>query len=306
MAPRKRTQNTKNKKNPKTPKLEAFLLDFDDEVHTIVERLKEKTNNLLKDADNLYKTALIKLPMAVRKMNWIEYSNVDKPKSPVDDSKVREEAAQVELAIAENHAIPSKFATKGKTTASTRGLQPNPGSTVPENLIGFGLGSEAKNSANSEDENIAPLKSAVRKKKAPKKAPSTSKKARALSISKQGNTIQRSSKKPLVTPARSLLESSIIGATPLITPRFDPRLPKTPAVRLAQHKEKVYSMSVNGSPIAGSAEDIVISVPLGNGECIQLLANEMDSVDLSQLDENAIRSIRNLQNRLTTLCGTSK
>ncbi|XP_051520537.1 borealin isoform X2 [Myxocyprinus asiaticus] len=277
MAPRKRTQNTKNKKNPKTPKLEAFLLDFDDEVHTIVERLKEKTNNLLKDADNLYKTALIKLPMAVRKMNWIEYSNVDKPKSPVDDSKVREEAAQVELAIAENHAIPSKFATK-----------------------------EAKNSANSEDENIAPLKSAVRKKKAPKKAPSTSKKARALSISKQGNTIQRSSKKPLVTPARSLLESSIIGATPLITPRFDPRLPKTPAVRLAQHKEKVYSMSVNGSPIAGSAEDIVISVPLGNGECIQLLANEMDSVDLSQLDENAIRSIRNLQNRLTTLCGTSK
>lgn len=42
-------------------------------VHTIVERLKEKTNNLLKDADNLYKTALIKLPMAVRKMNWIEY-----------------------------------------------------------------------------------------------------------------------------------------------------------------------------------------------------------------------------------------
>ncbi|XP_051526576.1 borealin-like [Myxocyprinus asiaticus] len=276
MAPKKRTQHTKNKKNPKTPKLEAFLLDFDDEVHTIVERLKEKTNNLLKDADNLYKTALIKLPMAVRKMNWVQYCNLDKPKSPVDDSKVREEAAQVELAIAENHAIPSKFATK-----------------------------EAKNGANSEDENIAPLKSAV-KIKAPKKAPSTSKKARALSVSKQGNTIRKSTRKPLITPARSLLESSIIGATPLITPRFDPRLPKTPAVRMARHKEKLYSMSVNGSPIAGSAEDIVISVPLGNGECIQLLANEMDSVDLSQLDEKALRSIRNLQNRLTTLCGTSK
>ncbi|XP_051949191.1 borealin-like [Xyrauchen texanus] len=276
MAPKKRTQNTKNKKNQKTPKLEAFLLDFDDEVHTIVERLKEKTNNLLKDADNLYKTALIKLPMAVRKMNWVQYCNLDKPKSPVDDSKIREEAAQVELAIAENHAIPSKYATK-----------------------------EAKNGANSEEENIAPLKSAV-KKKAPKKAPSTSKKARALSVSKQGSTIRKSTRKPLITPARSFLESSIIGATPLITPRFDPRLPKTPAVRMARHKEKLYSMSVNGSPIAGSAEDIVISVPLGNGECIQLLAHEMDSVDLSQLDEKAIRSIRNLQNRLTTLCGTAK
>lgn len=42
-----------------------------------MERLKEKTNNLLKDADNLYKTALIKLPMAVRKMNWIEYCSED-------------------------------------------------------------------------------------------------------------------------------------------------------------------------------------------------------------------------------------
>uniref|UniRef100_A0A9J8BHZ3 Cell division cycle associated 8 n=1 Tax=Cyprinus carpio carpio TaxID=630221 RepID=A0A9J8BHZ3_CYPCA len=302
MAPRKRTQNAKNKKNAKTPKLEAFLLDFDDEVHTIVERLKEKTNNLLKDADNLYKTALIKLPMAVRKINWIEYCNIEKPKSPVDDSKVREEAAQVELAIAENHVIP-KFAAK-----------------------------EAKNDTNSEDENMAPLKSTVKKKKASKKAPSTSKKARALSISKQGNTIQRSTRKPLITPARSLLESSVIGTTPLITPRFDPRipfqyikinlalhsphlcnlntifasprLPKTPALRLARHREKVFSMSVNGSPIAGGGEDIVISVPIGNGECIQLLASEMDSVDLSQLDEKALRSIRNLQNRLTTLCGT--
>lgn len=276
MAPRKRTQNAKTKKNPKTPKLEAFLLDFDDEVHTIVERLKEKTNNLLKDADNLYKTALIKLPMAVRKMNWIEYCNIEKPKSQVDDSKVREEAAQVELAIAENHAIPKC------------------------------AGKEVKNGANSEDENIAPLKSTVKKKKASKKAPSTSKKARALSISKQSNTIQRSSRKPLITPARGFLESSIIGSTPLITPRFDPRLPKTPGLRLARHREKIYSMSVNGSPIAGAGEDVVISVPLGNGECVQLLASEMDSVDLSRLDERALQSIRNLQNRLTTLCGTSK
>uniref|UniRef100_A0A9J8CEV5 Cell division cycle associated 8 n=1 Tax=Cyprinus carpio carpio TaxID=630221 RepID=A0A9J8CEV5_CYPCA len=302
MAPRKRTQNAKNKKNAKTPKLEAFLLDFDDEVHTIVERLKEKTNNLLKDADNLYKTALIKLPMAVRKINWIEYCNIEKPKSPVDDSKVREEAAQVELAIAENHVIP-KFAAKGTFCILCQLVNPSC-LCFKADFPTFTSFTEAKNDTNSEDENMAPLKSTVKKKKASKKAPSTSKKARALSISKQGNTIQRSTRKPLITPARSLLESSVIGTTPLITPRFDPRLPKTPALRLARHREKVFSMSVNGSPIAGGGEDIVISVPIGNGECIQLLASEMDSVDLSQLDEKALRSIRNLQNRLTTLCGT--
>lgn len=34
----------------------------------------------------------------------------------------------------------------------------------------------------------------------------------------------RSNRKPLVTPARNLLDSSLMmGATPLITPRFDPR-----------------------------------------------------------------------------------
>lgn len=111
----------------------------------------------------------------------------------------------------------------------------------------------------------------------------------------------------MITPARNLLDSSLLmGSTPLVTPRFDPRLPKTPAVRIPRHKERVYSISVNGSPIAAGNEDIVINVPIGNGESIQLLASQMDSVDLSLLDETALKSIRQLQNRLTTLCGTSE
>lgn len=42
-------------------------------MNTIIKRLNEKTNNLLNDADNLYNVTLIKLPMTVRQMNWIEY-----------------------------------------------------------------------------------------------------------------------------------------------------------------------------------------------------------------------------------------
>ncbi|MCI4392155.1 hypothetical protein PGIGA_G00142820 [Pangasianodon gigas] len=275
MAPRKRTTNAKSKKNPKMPKLEAFLLDFDDEVNTIVKRLNEKTNNLLKDADNLYNMTLIKLPMAVRQMNWIQYCGSEKPETPVDESKQKEEAAQVELTIAQDHTVPPKSAKK-----------------------------DSKSSVKSEDEENLVPKSTTKKGRT-KKAPSTTKKVRALSVSKQNGTIRKSTRKQLVTPARSFLDSSIIGPTPLVTPRFDSRLPKTPAVRVPRHREKVYSISVNGSPIAGGTEDIVINVPLGNGECIQLLASEMDSVDLSQLDEKAMHSIRRLQNRLTALCGTS-
>ncbi len=50
------------------------------------------------------------------------------------------------------------------------------------------------------------------------------------------------------------------------------RLPKTPAVRVPRHKERVYSISVNGSPIAAGNEDIVINVPIGNGEVSVQLA----------------------------------
>ncbi|XP_071381429.1 borealin [Centroberyx affinis] len=281
MAPRKRTTKQR-KNNPKVAKLEALLEDFDSEVKTRVGQLKEKRNHLLKSADNSYNMALIKLPKAVRIMNWLDHCRSEKPKSPeVDDSKREEEAAKVESVLAEDHAVLTKSVKK--TSKKQTGAK-----------------------SSSEDENT-PNQNTVKKVKTSKKPPPTSKRAKALSVSKQNTSIRRSNRKPLVTPARSVLDSSLLmGSTPLVTPRFDPRLPKTPAVRIPRHKERVYSISVNGSPIAAGNEDIVINVPIGNGESIQLLASEMDSVDLSLLDENALKSIRLLQNRLTTLCGSSK
>lgn len=279
MAPRKRTTKQR-KNNPKTAKLEAFLEDFDSEVKTRVGQLKERINQLLKDVDNSYNMAVIKLPKAVRQMAWLEHLKSEKPKSPeVDNIKRQEEAAIVDSVVAEDHAVLLKSVKK---TTKKKG--------------------EAK--SGPEDENTP---STTRKGKATRKPPTTSKRAKALAVNKQNTSIRRSTRKPLVTPARSVLDSSLMmGPTPLITPRFDPRLPKTPAVRIPRHKERVYSISVNGSPIAAGNEDIVINVPIGNGESIQLLASQMDSVDLSLLDDTALKSIRLLQNRLTTLCATSE
>ncbi|KAK5883371.1 hypothetical protein CesoFtcFv8_019708 [Champsocephalus esox] len=267
MAPRKTRTTAKARKNsPKTAKLEAFLEDFDSEVKTRVEQMKEKLNHLLKDVDNGYNMALIKLPKTVRQMPWMELFKSEKPE--VANVSREEEAAIVESIVAENNPALFKSVKKAtkKSTKST-----------------------------SEDENTS---GTTRKAKATRKPPTTSKRAKAL-------TVRRSSRKPIVTPARNMDYSLMMGATPLITPRFDPRLPKTPAVRNPHHKERVYSISVNGSPIAaGHNEDIVINVPIGNGESVQLLASQMDSVDLSLLDETALRSIRQLKNRLTVLCGT--
>ncbi|XP_029299108.1 borealin isoform X2 [Cottoperca gobio] len=277
MAPRKRTTKQR-KNNPKTAKLEAFLEDFDSEMKTRVGQMKEKLNQLLKDVDNSYNMALIKVSKADRQMPWLEQFNSEKLKSPEVDNR-DEEAAIVDSVVAEDHAALLKSVKK--TTKKKGGAK-----------------------SSSEDENTP---STTRKGKATRKPPTTSKRAKALTVSKQNASIRRSSRKPLITPARSMLDSSfMMGPTPLITPRFDPRLPKTPAVRIPRHKERVYSISVNGSPIAAGNEDIVINVPIGNGESVQLFASQMDTVDLSLLDETALRSIRLLQNRLTTLCGTSE
>lgn len=46
---------------------------FDFTVESRVVRMKEKINQLLKDMDNSANMALLKLPMSVREMNWLEY-----------------------------------------------------------------------------------------------------------------------------------------------------------------------------------------------------------------------------------------
>ncbi|XP_028255952.1 borealin [Parambassis ranga] len=276
MAPRKRTTK-QMKNNTKNTKLDAFLQDFDSEVRTRVGQMKEKMYQLLKDVDNSYHVALITLPKVVRQMTWLEYCKPVKPKTPeVDNTKRDEEAVLTESVISDENVLKTvKKASKKKGAKSSSGDENTPSTT--------------------------------RKGKATRKPPTTSKRAKALTVSKQSTSIRRSNRKPLVTPARNMLDSSIMmGPTPLVTPRFDPRLPKTPAVRVPCHRERVYSISVNGSPIAAGNEDIVINVPIGNGESIQLLASQMDSVDLSLLDEKAMKSIRLLQNRLTSLCSTSE
>ncbi|XP_031645148.1 borealin-like isoform X2 [Oncorhynchus kisutch] len=291
-------KTTKQRKNPKLDKLESFLEDFDSEVKTVVERLKERTNGLLKDADNFFNMAVIKLPKAVRQMNWLEHCGSEKPKSPVEDvklepglirkghtspacqwpSKKLEEAAQVESIMAEVHTILPKTAKKVTSKSS-----------------------EVRTSSEDEENTIM-----ARGKKGKSTRKPLSKRAKALSVSQQNTSIKKTSRKPLVTPTRNMLDSSLMGPTPLITPRFDPWLPKTLATRIPRHKERVYSISVNGSPISEGSNDIVINVPVGNGVSIQLLASQMDTVDLGQLDETAITSIRLLKKRLATLCETAE
>ncbi|XP_061737586.1 borealin [Nerophis ophidion] len=268
MAPSKKNRRQNNVKNAK---LEVFLEDFDSEVKTILDQMQEKEKQLLKDIDNHYNMTIINLPKAVRQMNWLEIFRTEKAKSPpVDEAKREAEAAIVENVVAEDHAAKTPARKFKKKKGAAKDEENNPRTS--------------------------------RKGKTTRKPPTTSKRAKAVSICQQNTTIKRSSRLALVTPIRTQLDASnLMGPTPLVTPRFDPRLPMTPAVRIPRHKERIYSISVNGSPIAAPSQEVVINVPLGNGETMPLLASQMDSLDLSLLDESAMKSIRHLVTRVTSL-----
>ncbi|CAL8365653.1 unnamed protein product [Arctogadus glacialis] len=258
--------------NQRRAQIDAFLEDFDAEVKTRVLLMKEQQMQLLTEIDNRYNMAIIKLPKAVRQMNWMLYFKLEKPQSPeVDDSK-RGEVPELENVLVENHSAAHKTLQK----------------------------SSKKPKFSSEGENTAPQ--TTTKKGKSKRPPVTSKKTRVPSIlGMAAPPTRKSTRKHLITPAKNMLDySTMTGSTPLITPCFDSRLPETPAVRVPRQKERVYSISVNGSPI--QSMDIVINVPIGNGESIQLLPSQMNSVDLSSLDATALQGMRDLQTQLTTLC----
>ncbi|KAJ8779864.1 hypothetical protein J1605_012154 [Eschrichtius robustus] len=103
----------------------------------------------------------------------------------------------------------------------------------------------------------------------------------------------RSSHCATVTPAVGRLELSMVKPTPGLTPRFDSRVFKTPGLRTPAARERIYNVSVNGSPLADSKE-IFLTVPVGGGESMRLLASDLQRIDIAQLDPEALGSIKKL------------
>jgi len=109
------------------------------------------------------------------------------------------------------------------------------------------------------------------------------------------------SKAQFVTPAARTVPHSY---TPLVTPKFDPRLPLTPALlREPKAGERIMSLSgspiVNHGPIASHAE---VLIPLGNGKTFHL--NTTSNLSPSQpavLDDAARKNVELLQQKLSQL-----
>ncbi|KAI6073316.1 Borealin [Aix galericulata] len=283
-------------------KLAAFLKDFDREVRSRVEQLQTNGQRLVKEAENLYNIEILRLPMALREMNWLEYF------AKGGSKKVLEAAATADLEIREINKLtaeviqtPLKVIKKvEKSKQVIEAIEEEAESPL------LPVAKRAKHDTQVvpmlEVENTNPRTGKARAsiKKAPvsrsRRAPS----ARVKRMSK------RSSKNNFITPATGrMVDLCVQGSTSIVTPRFDSRIFKTPGLRTPAVNERVYTISANGSPLA-DGNDIFITVPVGGGESIRLTASDLTKKNLLHLNPEAQGIMKKLSVRLAQACSGAK
>lgn len=275
MAPARKGGSRVTKTNSlRSRKLASFLKDFDREVQIRAKQIQSDKQNLLKEMDNLYNIEILRLPKALREMNWLDYFALGGNKQAL------EEAATADLDITEiNKLTAEAIQTPLKSARARKVIQ------VEEMIV-----EEEK----EENRNKKPQTARV------KRCPPSKK--RTQSIQGKGKS-KRSSNCNTITPAVGRMELSMVKPTPGLTPRFDSRIFKTPGLRTPAARERIYNISVNGSPLADSKE-IFLTVPVGGGESMRLLASDLQRVDIAHLDPESLGNIQQLSSRLVQICNS--
>nr|XP_060623162.1 borealin [Anolis sagrei ordinatus] len=81
-----------------------------------------------------------------------------------------------------------------------------------------------------------------------------------------------------------------------------PHVFKTPGLRAPASHEPVFSVSANGSPLAGSSSDVFVTLPVGKGESIRVKASDLTEKDLQRLNPAALGSMKKLSAQILRLC----
>uniref|UniRef100_A0A672UY86 Borealin n=1 Tax=Strigops habroptila TaxID=2489341 RepID=A0A672UY86_STRHB len=253
-------------------KLEAFLKDFDREVESRVERLQANGERLVKEIEDMYDMHILRLPVAFREMNWLEFFGTERDLEIPEINKLTAEVVRTPLKVMKEvekfkHPIEaikevaeSPLLPPAKKAKHESQCLPEPEAKILNPTTGKVKASTKKVPASRS-----------------RRAPS----ARAERVSK------RSSKNNFITPATGrIVDLCAPGGTSMITPRFDPSIFKTPGLRAPAAHERVYTVSANGSPLA-DINDIFITVPVGGGESIRLAASDVTKNNLLHLNAEA-------------------
>ncbi|XP_060538661.1 borealin isoform X1 [Pantherophis guttatus] len=274
-------------------RVDAFLKDFDREVRARLAQVRAAGESLKKDVENLSNMEVLRLPLALRKMNWVAFlalGGSDKALEQVASSEV--DIAEITLLASRAIRTPFRTAKKAKQAIETIDEE------METSLLPAGKKSRQENQA-AVDPEVAPQKPG--KVQTSTKRPPNSKRTRPPSSRAKNFRKSRLSKVNPITPASQGNPSK--AATPLFTPagKFDSSVFRTPGLRAPAAHERVFSISVNGSPLADRSE-VFLTVPLGGGENVRIRASELSERDLAGLSAQALGSVKKLSSQLVHLC----
>ncbi|XP_077197166.1 LOW QUALITY PROTEIN: borealin-like [Paroedura picta] len=299
--PRKKAPRGSSRAALKHKRLDAFLTDFDREVQTRKDQILMDSEGLLKEIDNMYNMEFLRLPAALQEMNWLSYYALG------GSEKALEKAAMVDLDILEitkqaTEAIqtPMKMVQKAKKAKlAIETIEEEAGPPILPTDKRSRHGSDASGAPESSSQRLQKAKTSI--KKAPGSRRGRPPPARSSRLSR------RSSKVKFLTPSGSCptRSAALKGAPCLLTPKFDisPGVFKTPGLRAPAAQERIFSISVNGSPLAATS-DVFLTIPAGGGESICLRASELSRHDLLSLNPDTLGSVKKLSAQLASLCGT--
>ncbi|XP_023796757.1 borealin [Cyanistes caeruleus] len=280
-------------------KLAAFLKDFDREVNRRLERLQADGECLVKEIENLYDMAILRLPVELRQMNWLEYYAKE------GSGKALEKVAMADLEIAEIDKLTAgvinvPFDIVKKVDKSKRSVEAIEETEPPSLPLPKKSRVDSQCPSESEAKNVNPTTAKV---KASTKKPPVARRPPSARVKRMS---KRTSKNSFITPATGrMVDICARGGTSMVTPRFDSRVFKTPGLRTPALNERVYTISANGSPLADTG-DAVLTLPLGGGESIRLTAKDLTKKNFLQLNPKARGLMKKLSVCLAQACNEAK
>ncbi|OBS81672.1 hypothetical protein A6R68_20133, partial [Neotoma lepida] len=115
MAPRKGRRRSTKTNALRSRKLASFLKDFDREVQVRTKQIESDRQNLLKEVENLYNIEILRLPKALREMNWLDYFALGGNKQALEEAATADiDITEINKLTAEAIQTPLKSVKKRK------------------------------------------------------------------------------------------------------------------------------------------------------------------------------------------------
>lgn len=284
-------------------KLDVYLKDLNMQVKERTEKMRARGYDMICKVKGAFSLEILKLPMHIRKMKLNDYLAQG---GELNDTTLSEASKLVSEMTRSILQPASDMAVRGPLTDRANLPSKTPAVKSDDQAAIVKLTKPEVLEPTTASRSLRPRK---RKDASPENSTRSAKSRKTKDtgsvIMVPPSTGKRTSKRAqskaqLVTPASRAVTCN---NTPMVTPKFDPRLPVTPAL-LREPKAGERIMSLSGSPIVNHGPDsnAQVFIPLGNGRTFHL--NTTSHLSPSQptvLNEAARKNVELLQQKLAQL-----